>query len=112
MNADGVVDAADYSLWRDAEAIALATDFNNDGANDAADLAIWGAEQGWAVRQSADANGDGVVDAADYTLWRDGLAAGATPLPTTVPEPPAFCLLAGTLLTIGARAGRRYSLAA
>ncbi|TWT76891.1 ASPIC and UnbV [Posidoniimonas polymericola] len=77
-NFDGVVDAADYTLWRDAE--------NLTGAY-----------------LPADGNGDGVVDADDYLVWRTnfglGTAAGAI---DATPEPGAAaaliaCVAAGLL---------------
>lgn len=47
FNADGTVDTADYTLWRDQ----LGTDNRQP-------------------YRGADANGDGLVDAGDYALWR------------------------------------------
>ena len=44
FNFSGTVDAADYTLWRDAAGqtgVALAADANNDGQVDAADYAVW-----------------------------------------------------------------------
>lgn len=69
-NGDGVVDAADYTVWRD-----------NLGSTD--DLA-------------ADGDGSGTIDEGDYLVWRghfgcvreSGGALAAVP----VPEPPATCL--------------------
>lgn len=43
FNADGFVDAADYSLWRDNQPTA---DANDDGAIDSRDLAVWAATYG------------------------------------------------------------------
>jgi hypothetical protein len=60
---DGVVDAADYSRWK-----------NRYGTNDAA----------------ADGNGNGIVDAADYTVWRNAFATSKDDILrsfTIVPEP-------------------------
>jgi hypothetical protein len=41
FNLDGVVDAADYTVWRDNLGAGLLGDANFDGIADAADLAIW-----------------------------------------------------------------------
>ncbi len=72
-NQDGVIDAADYTLWRDnADLLTIAGDFNSDGNIDADDLAIWVSGYGQLGNPIADANSDGIVNAADYTLWRDG----------------------------------------
>jgi hypothetical protein len=75
FNLDGVIDNADYSIWR-----------TNIGTQSDASF-----EQG-------DANGDGVVDASDYVVWRhtlgpatnlavfadSGLAEGRVPEPATL----------------------------
>ena len=66
FNGDGVVDAADYTVWRD-----------NVGA------------EGLAAFSSGDGNGDGVVDEADYAVWVShfGQIIGGGPRSTAVPEP-------------------------
>ncbi|QDT68678.1 Beta-porphyranase A precursor [Planctomycetes bacterium MalM25] len=67
FNADGVVDAADYTVWRDA-------------AGSTSDLA-------------ADANGDAIVDDLDYAVWRANYGVSATaPALAGVPEPTALLL--------------------
>ncbi|MEO0530392.1 MAG: dockerin type I domain-containing protein [Planctomycetota bacterium] len=86
-NGDGVVNAIDYTTWRDELELREATDFNSDGVVDAADAAVWQAELGWRVDQPTDANGDGVVNAIDYTIWRDNRAIYNPPLSVAVPEP-------------------------
>ena len=80
---DGVVDDADYTLWKNS--------FGTTGD----DL-------------MADGNNDGVVDAADYVVWRDNLSPGAASAnnsPNAVPEPAtllvAMCGLALALRISG-----------
>ncbi|WP_145113347.1 hypothetical protein [Botrimarina mediterranea] len=74
-NGDGVVDAADYTVWRDHVDLEIdepASFFEGDG------------------------NGDGVVDNADYDYWADryGLTSvGVDQSGIVVPEPTAICLL-------------------
>ncbi|MEN1678795.1 MAG: hypothetical protein AAGJ46_04340 [Planctomycetota bacterium] len=80
-------------------------DFNDDGLVDAADYTVWRDNLG----SSSDAlNGNGTGDPsglvviADYLLWRSqfGASAGASQLPASVPEPGALaiaCCLAGLL---------------
>ncbi len=87
FNADGVVDAADYTVWRD-----------NLGSSDA--LGGNGDESGLSA---------GVVDEADYALWRInfgmnflGNAAGATPVPE-----PTGCLLALAVVALAGVTRRR-----
>ena len=77
-NSDGVVDAADYTVWRDALA-AGATSLPNEAAS------------------------PGVVDAADYTLWvsQFGQTAAGAASASAVPEPSA-----GLLLLLGLAAAR------
>lgn len=67
FNADGVVDAADYTLWR-----------NTFG-------------QSVPLYTGADANGNGLVDLLDYNLWKENFGETARGLATSsvgvVPEP-------------------------
>jgi hypothetical protein len=77
-------------------------DFNLDGVIDSADFAIWRASSGAGISatfEQGDANGDGVVDGADYVIWRhtlgpatslgvftesSGLGSGGVPGPSTI----------------------------
>ena len=79
FNGDGVVDSADYTVWRDAEG------YDKTG-------------------NAADANGDGRVDTADYDLWAANF--GATAASLSVPEPTAAVLALSLLATAGARRRR------
>jgi hypothetical protein len=71
-NSDGVVDAADYTVWRDT--------LGQDGPN-----------------LAADGDGNEVVDAEDYAVWKtnfgQGGSAGAQMQPTSVPEPAAWTMV-------------------
>ena len=64
-------------------------DYNFDGVVDAADYTVWRDSLGSATQAEADGNGNGVVDQADYDLWAANLGATSTTtsLATTVPEP-------------------------
>ena len=77
FNADGQVDIADYTLWRDT-------------------LGATG------VGLAADANGDLVVDALDYNFWKDSFgspaASGTFESTSVVPEPGCGLLLLIVLL--------------
>ena len=77
-NGDGVVDAADYTVWR-----------NSMG------------QTGLPPFEGADGDGDGNITAADYTVWKDNfgsMATGVLSLPATqVPEPGTLLLIASGL---------------
>src|SRR5690606_7451357 len=81
FNGDGVVNAADYTVYRDN----LGTNFNLDGnGNESGDSA-------------------GIVDAADYNLWKANYGATASGSALqAVPEPVGVLLVgAGLALTLG-----------
>lgn len=84
-NGDGVVDAGDYTTWRDS--------VGETGAG-----------------LAADGNGDLVVDNDDYLLWKANFGstagAGTTLQPTGVPEPSSLLLLAIGLPLAGATTRR------
>lgn len=61
-NSDGLVDAADYTVWRDAQG-------------------------GTGIGLAPDGNSDGTVDQTDYDVWALNYGAAATVDATTVPEP-------------------------
>lgn len=84
-NNNGVVDAADYTVWRDQlgeSGADLAADGDGDGQVTTADYAIW--RNNFGLRSGpiipGDYNTDGVVDAADYTIWRDQLGESGADL--------------------------------
>lgn len=107
-NRDGVVDAADYTVWRDSLKGPI-VDYTGDGIATTLDYTVWRSQFGIRGAQSADGNRDGVVDAADYTLWRDRLEAIPTSLLATIPttpEPSAFVLLVGASLVLAASNSR------
>lgn len=80
FNQDGVVDAADYTVWRDTN--------GQSGTDD--------------TQPAADANHDFVVDQADYQLWASRHGSPNADLPPSgagVPEPTAIALIAMALAT-------------
>jgi hypothetical protein len=93
FDANGVVNAADYTAWR--------KDFGN-----------------WAHVSGADGNHNGFVDASDYVVWRNamstagGSATSSSAQSLAVPEPHAALLLvsAAILSGCGFRARARRSL--
>ncbi len=87
----------------------LAGDFNFDGVVDGADYTVWRNALGASVApfQGADATGDGLVTLDDYAVWKSNfgmsLGAGAASSSPAVPEPASVVLLLGITL---AGAGR------
>ncbi len=97
----------------------LAGDYNLDGVVDAADYTVWRKSSGQTgAGLPADANRDGAVTQADYEIWRarfgnsaaSGSGAGST-VSATVPEPAStamlFCLTAAVACVPVRRAGQR-----
>ncbi len=77
----------------------LIGDYNEDGLVNAMDYGVWKQAFGQTVAgfASADGNGDGAIDAADYTVWRDAAANFTSPTQLAqqvVPEPASWILLA------------------
>jgi hypothetical protein len=87
-NGDGVVDAADYTIWRDT--LGSTTDLRANGDDTGASM--------------------GVIDQADYAFWKSRFGAtsgaGAGSLSgAAVPEPPtAVLLLSAAAVLLGRRA--------
>ena len=81
FNDDGVVNAADYTVWRD-----------NLGATDESTL-------------NGNGSSNGVVDAADYNLWVANYGEGseASSISAAVPEPTGLLLFISGLLTFAKR---------
>ena len=79
----------------------LPGDFNRNGVVDGADYVVWRKTQGQTVCyfSAADGDGSGVVDSSDYAVWRANFGApagGGASLAGAVPEPAAaWLLLAG-----------------
>ena len=76
-------------------------DYNGNGVVDAADYTIWRDTLGSQVDLRADGTGDGTVDEADYVFWnnRFGNVVG-TGSGTAVPEPTSVVLVIAGLLAV------------
>jgi T5SS/PEP-CTERM-associated repeat protein len=73
-------------------------DYNGNGVVDAADYVVWRETQGQSGdRLAADANGDRMVDTADYEFWRarfgNVVTAGSGAMTAVVPEPVSKVML-------------------
>jgi autotransporter-associated beta strand protein len=78
----------------------LPGDYNNSGTVDAADYTVWRDAFGSTTSLAADGDGDGVIDDGDYDIWSANY--GATAVSVAIPEPTtplllAACGLAATL---------------
>lgn len=80
----------------------LAGDFNFDGLVDAGDYSVWRDTEGSTTNLAADSNRNGTVDEADLVAWRAnyGQSAGGT----SIPEPAAAVLGAMAILHAATRA--------
>jgi glucose/arabinose dehydrogenase len=90
-----------WRVVRDATSFALDIvlngDYNFNGIVDAADYTVWRNSLGSSSELAADGDGNGVVDAADYEYWkaRFGNSSGSSSAQfTTVPEPSTLLLAA------------------
>jgi len=85
---DGIV----YDALR-LEIDVLQGDYNNDGIVDAADYTVWRNSLGSTESLAADGNFDGVVDQLDYDAWKQnfgkslGAGSGTNLAGSSVPEP-------------------------
>ncbi len=83
--------------WRPATQ-AMSGDFNRDGLVDAADYTLWRDNVGrTGTRLSADGNGDLVVDHLDYAIWESTFGQAATST-TAVPEPQSVAMTIGAAI--------------
>lgn len=86
----------------------LPGDYNGNGVVDTADFCVWRSCEGQSgANLPADGNGDGIVDQSDRDLWRAHYGESASI--SVVPEAPAIVVWAGVVLVgIGIVAYYRY----
>jgi hypothetical protein len=95
---------------------AVAGDYNSNGVVNSADYTVWRQSFASTTDLAADGNLNGVVDAADYVIWRDNLGKSLPPMGSStnlllgagiVPEPSTLVLLlAGASSSLLVRRGR------
>jgi peptidyl-prolyl cis-trans isomerase A (cyclophilin A) len=82
-------------------------DYDFNGVVNMADYSVWRQSYDSATAAEADGNGNGIVDLADFVVWRNsmaGSAAGAGTSPLAVPEPAAaFMALTAAVLVASRR---------
>lgn len=100
----GSIEAGEYLTL--SLAAALPGDYNGDGVVDAADYTTWRDTLGSTELLAADGDGDGQVDDDDYDIWvaNFGLSSNTG---VAIPEPMSGVLLVSMALLI---AGRRFSV--
>jgi hypothetical protein len=64
----------------------LAGDYSQNGVVDSADYDVWRAEYGNVIESPADGNGDGTVDSADYNVWRKNFGKTLADVPPDAPR--------------------------
>ena len=90
---------------------AITGDYNHDGVVDAADYSVWRDTLGSTSSLAADGNNNHVIDSGDYTIWKTnfGNRGSGAASDISVPEPAAWtnCFgLAIAVLAIGCRRRR------
>jgi hypothetical protein len=91
---------------------ALPGDFNLNGVVDAADYVLWRDHLGDSTETALNGNGDGEngVDDGDYALWREQFGFNGTPAPAAVaavPEPMTCVLFLTAVCCLNAGIRRR-----
>jgi autotransporter-associated beta strand protein len=97
------------SVRQEAGTGAPAGDYNGDGVVDTADYVVWRRASGQVGGQVGDGNGDGRVDQADYLIWKGNFGRRAQPpangAAAGVPEP--SCVVLGIFAAASIWATRR-----
>ena len=94
----------------------LTADYNHNGIVDAADYTVWRNTLGTTANLAADGNGSGAIDSGDYTIWKSNFGrtgSGGAGSGAAVPEPVtiASCIwIAVVLLHAGLCRRRRHRM--
>jgi hypothetical protein len=101
----GGIDFHELTTFSDSAAPRPQGDFNYDGVVDAADYTVWRDNIGSTTRLDADGDFDGVIGVLDYELWKSnfgstGSGSSWTSVGATVPEPASFLLCGAALFAL------------
>ncbi len=89
----------------------LLGDYNYDGSVDAADYTVWRDALSGGINLAADGNQDGLINSADYQVWLDnyGASLASASSATSVPEPSTAILLLTMIALAGLKSGSTCS---
>ena len=101
-----ISNTGDLAIWEDLSRLILDGDYNQDGLVDAADFTVWQDSLGLTGSGlAADGDGNGVIDMADYSVWVSNFGNSQNsgiPAPVAnVPEPATWSLLGWVAILIG-----------
>jgi hypothetical protein len=93
--------------------VGLPGDYNGDDMVDAADYTVWRDSLNSTTDLRADGDESGTVDLADFGVWKShfgtsGSGSAAISVAGTVPEPGAFAIVAVGAAVFGVAGGRRF----
>ncbi|MEN1679623.1 MAG: hypothetical protein AAGJ46_08515 [Planctomycetota bacterium] len=106
---DRAVDWAQLELIVGPSAASMG-DYNRDGVVNMADFTVWRDTLNSTILLAADGNGDGVVGVEDYEVWSQQFQASAAAAPLAIPEPSSCCGVMTAVLfsvTLRLRGSRR-----
>jgi len=111
---DGVVYRLSLSKGDSLYSIVVAPgDYNADGVVDASDYTVWRNSLGSESNLRADGNGNGVIDDGDYAIWKAAFGttygSGSGQFSAAVPEPTTAVLLLFAAAVIAPRSWSRTS---
>lgn len=97
-----------YQLNLQVQQIPLEGDYNGDGLVDGADYTVWRDTFGSQILLDADGDDSGEIDPADYTIWSNAYGSSPSAAASVVPEPSGVLLIPSLLaLASGARNSRK-----